>query len=94
LFRDPTDLQKRLLHLLADPARGRAIGDAARGMVAQERMLARQVPQRLAWYRSLWARRDELHRALLERVPALATPPIDPMERLPAEGTALTLPPD
>jgi SAM-dependent methyltransferase len=94
LFRDPTELQKLLLHLIADPARGRAIGDAARTMVARERMLARQVPQRLAWYRSLWARRDELHRALLERVPELAGAPAEPMAPPPADGTALVLPPD
>ena len=65
LFRDPTELQRRILHLVADPARGRAIGDAARAMVAQDRMMAAQVGQRLAWYRSLWNRHDELHRALL-----------------------------
>jgi hypothetical protein len=87
-------LQKLLLHLIADPARGRAIGDAARTMVARERMLARQVPQRLAWYRSLWARRDELHRALLERVPELAGAPAEPMAPPPADGTALVFPPD
>jgi SAM-dependent methyltransferase/glycosyltransferase involved in cell wall biosynthesis len=72
LFRDAAELQKRLLHLLADPGQGRALADAARGMVARERMLASQVPQRLAWYRSLWARREELHRDLLKRVPELA----------------------
>jgi len=92
LFRDAAELQMRLLHLLADPARGRAIGDAARAMVARQRMLGRQVPQRLAWYRSLWARRDELHRALLERVPELARPPVDPMILSPVEGTVLVLP--
>jgi SAM-dependent methyltransferase len=91
LFRDAADLQKRLLHLLADPAQARAVGDAARAMVARERMLATQMPQRLAWYRSLWARREELHRALLERVPELASPPADASGPLP-EGTALLLP--
>ena len=94
LFHDPAELQKRLLHVLANPARGRAIGDAARAMVARQRMLARQVPQRLAWYRSLWARREELHRALLERVPELAAPPADPAAPLPDDGTALTWPAD
>ena len=93
MFRDGADLQKRLLHLLADPLRGRAIGDAARTMVAQSRMLAGQVPQRLAWYRSLWARREELHRALLERVPDLARRPTDAAAPLPPGATALVLPP-
>ena len=92
LFRDAAELQRRLLHLLADPAQCRAIGDAARAMVARQRMLATQVPQRLAWYRSLWARREELHRALLERMPELARPPAHPVAPLPAEGTALLLP--
>jgi hypothetical protein len=37
-------------------------------------MLAYQVEQRVAWYRSLWARREALHRSLLARVPELARP--------------------
>ncbi len=92
LFRDAAELQRRLLHLLADPAQCRAIGDAARAMVARQRMLATQVPQRLTWYRSLWARREELHRALLERMPELARPPAHPVAPLPVEGSALLLP--
>lgn len=91
LFRDAAELQKRLLHLLANPAQGRAIADAARAMVARERMLASQVPQRLDWYRSLWARRQELHRALLQRVPELGRPPAGPAA-LPAEGTVVLVP--
>jgi SAM-dependent methyltransferase len=75
LFRDGTELQRRLLHLLADPQRGRAIADAARAAVQRKRMLAQQIPQRLAWYRSLWARREDLQQALLARVPELAAPP-------------------
>jgi hypothetical protein len=92
LFRDAAELQKRLLHLLADPAQGRSVADAARGMVARERMMATQMPQRLAWYRSLWARREELHRALLERVPELARPASGAAGPLPSHGTALILP--
>jgi len=98
LFRDAAELQKRLLHLVADPAECRAIGDRARAMVARQRMLSTQVPQRLAWYRSLWARREELHRALLEREPALAASPVgfapsgSPPEAWPAQGVSLLLP--
>lgn len=92
LFRDAGELQRRLLHLLADPAQCRAIGDAARAMVARQRMLATQMPHRLAWYRSLWARREELHSALLERVPELARPPADPAAPLPEQGTGVLLP--
>ena len=50
------------------PDVARQIGDAARRYVAQERMMAYQVAQRIAWYRSLWARRDELRAAWEERV--------------------------
>ncbi|MBU6498227.1 MAG: methyltransferase domain-containing protein [Rhodospirillales bacterium] len=71
LFQDAQELQHRLLHLVADPAAGRALGDAARAQVAQHRMLAYQVGRRIAWYRDLWARRDSLHRDLLARVPEL-----------------------
>ena len=92
LFRDPTELQKRLLHLIADPARGRGIADAARDMVARKRMLASQVPQRLAWYRSLWARREELHRALLERVPELGRGAADASAVPPEQGNAVLVP--
>jgi SAM-dependent methyltransferase len=74
LFADPQELQRRLMHLLADPAAGRAMADAARRYVARHRMLAYQVRRRVAWYRSLWARRAALHQSLLERVPELAIP--------------------
>jgi len=72
LFRDARDLQQRLLHLVADPGTAQAIGLAARSYVAGNRMLAYQVDRRIAWYRSLWARRETLHQALLARVPELA----------------------
>lgn len=75
IFRDPTELAGQLLRLLADPPRARAIGDAARLMVSQRRMLYQQAGERLAWYRSLWERREELHRALVARVPELADTP-------------------
>ena len=91
LFRDGAELQKRLLHLIANPAQGLAIAEAACGMVARERMMASQVPQRLGWYRSLWARREDLHRALLQRVPELARAPDNPAAALPAQGTAVVV---
>ncbi len=75
LFRDGLDLQRRLLHLLANPEHARAIADAARASVRSRRMLAQQTSARLAWYRSLWARRDELRRELLARTPELAAAP-------------------
>jgi glycosyltransferase involved in cell wall biosynthesis len=74
LFRDAHELQQRILRLVASPELGRVMGEAARSYVVAERMLAYQAARRAAWYRSLWARRDSLHRALLARVPELAAP--------------------
>jgi SAM-dependent methyltransferase/glycosyltransferase involved in cell wall biosynthesis len=73
LFRDEEELAQRLLRLVANPEIGQAIAEAARAKVLRERMLADQVSSRIAWYRSLWARREALHAALLARVPDLAT---------------------
>ncbi|MGH7041075.1 MAG: methyltransferase domain-containing protein [Acetobacteraceae bacterium] len=71
LFTDADSLRARLLHLIAMPELARALGEAARAYVAQERMLAYQVAPRNAWYRSLWTRREELTAALHARVPGL-----------------------
>ncbi|HEY1856739.1 class I SAM-dependent methyltransferase [Acidocella sp.] len=71
IFRDATELRAGLLRLLADPEAMRNMAEAARLYVAEERMLAYQVSARSSWYRSLWARRDELNAALRARVPAL-----------------------
>jgi len=72
LFHDADELRDRLLRLVAMPELARALGDAARQYVAAERMLAYQVGERIAWYRSLWARRDELNQALQARLAELA----------------------
>ena len=53
------------------PDLARDLGDAARDYVAQNRMLAYQVAPRIAWYRSLWARREALTAALQERLAAV-----------------------
>ena len=50
------------------PDMARGLGDAARAYVAAERMLAYQVAPRIAWYRSLWERREELERARMARM--------------------------
>jgi SAM-dependent methyltransferase len=68
LFRDPVEFQARLLRLVAMPELARNLGDAARRYVAENRMLAYQVAPRIAWYRSLWARRDMLAEALRLRL--------------------------
>lgn len=74
LFRDAEELRTRLLRLVAMPDLARSLGEAARAYVANQRMLAYQVADRIAWYRSLWARRAELSAALSARVgdPTLA----------------------
>ena len=77
LFHNAEELRDRLLRLVAmpelasdlgDAARHYVAGDAARHYVAGERMLAYQVAPRIAWYRSLWARRAELTSALQARL--------------------------
>jgi SAM-dependent methyltransferase len=74
VFHDVSELQQRLARVIATPEIGRVMADAARGYVERHRMMAYQVARRAAWYRSLWARREELNRALLDRVPELAAP--------------------
>ena len=71
VFGDPQGLYARLMWLADNPDKARGIAEQARAGVARERMLAYQMRARTAWYRSLWERRDELHAALLERVPEL-----------------------
>ena len=68
LFRDSVEFHARLLRLVAMPELARALGDAARRYVAEERMLAYQVAPRIAWYRSLWARREALDASRRERM--------------------------
>jgi SAM-dependent methyltransferase len=72
LFHSADELRHRLMHVLANRDAARTIGDAARTWVSENRMMAYQTEQRIAWYRSLWARRAELNAALLERMPMLA----------------------
>nr|WP_294549436.1 methyltransferase domain-containing protein [uncultured Rhodopila sp.] len=71
LFRDPHEFHLRLLRLIALPELARDIGDAGRRYVAEHRMLACQVAPRIAWYRSLWARREALTEALRSRMATL-----------------------
>lgn len=71
LFRDQAELRAALLRLLAYPEATRRIADNARAYVAQNRMLAYQVQARMEWYRSLWARREDLNAALRARAPEL-----------------------
>jgi hypothetical protein len=72
LFRTAAELEQRLSRLVANPEIALSIGEAARRQVREHRMLAYQVSERAAWYRSLWDRREALNRALIARVPELA----------------------
>ena len=74
LFHDADELRDRLLRLVVMPDLARDLGDAARQYVIDQRMLAYQVGPRIAWYRSLWARRAALTNALYARLMRL--PPI------------------
>ena len=71
IFANPAELEHKLGLLVANPDFGRGIAETARRHVAEQRMLSAQIAARLAWYRALWARKEELDRALLARVPAL-----------------------
>lgn len=71
VFRDKLDLHRRLLTMIAQPDATRRLAEAARDHVQRHRMLASQVADRMAWYKSLWARRHALNEALLHRVPQL-----------------------
>ena len=68
------DFAAALRALLARPAEALRMAEAARAEVIGARLLAQQAAARLAWYRSLVARRAELDAALLSRVPALGQP--------------------
>ena len=76
IFRDGAELRQKLLALVANHDAARTMAEAARAYVADRRMLAYQLTDRVAWYRSLWNRREALNRALLARVPELALRPI------------------
>jgi len=68
LFGDPQQLRSRLMRLIVMPELAAAIADRGRDYVARERMLAYQVKPRLDWYRSLWARKDELAARVRARI--------------------------
>ncbi|HUB10704.1 MAG TPA: methyltransferase domain-containing protein [Acetobacteraceae bacterium] len=74
LFRDAAELREKLTRLVAMPDLARELADNARDYVSQNRMLAYQVAPRIAWYRSLWARREALTTALEERLAAMPEP--------------------
>ncbi len=90
LFRNADEMRDRLLRLVAMPDLAHGLGNAARSYVAGERMLAYQVAPRIAWYRSLWARRDDLTSALYARLMELPQPRAATPAPIPAELGALS----
>jgi SAM-dependent methyltransferase len=74
VFRDASEFHAKLMRLVESPDLARDLGDAARDYVAQNRMLAYQIAPRIAWYRSLWARREALTTALQERLANVPEP--------------------
>ncbi len=72
IFRSEYDLYEKLIRLATTPSLGLSLGNAARRLVAETRMDAYGVADRVTWSRSLLNRREALTRALYERVPELA----------------------
>jgi SAM-dependent methyltransferase len=90
LFANAEELEARLLRLVAMPDLARGLGDAARRHIGEERMLAYQVAPRIAWYRSLCQRRDQLTNALYARLMEL--PQLIPGEAEPSQTELDALP--
>ena len=60
VFHDADELWQALMRLVDLPSFTRRLAENARSYVAAERMMAYQVSDRIAWYRSLWDRRETL----------------------------------
>ena len=66
-----SDWAPLLIHALTDSEARERMARKAWDYVRTERMFANQVAQRRDWYRDLWARRDELTEAVMNRVPGM-----------------------
>ena len=56
---------------LDDPQRREAMARQAWSEVRDGRMFSNQVAARVDWYRDLWARREALNEAVMDRLPGL-----------------------
>jgi SAM-dependent methyltransferase len=74
IFNDPEEFHRQFLRLTMIPDLALELGNNARRMVREKRMLADQVQPRIAWYRDLWERRAELTEALRARIDGLPLP--------------------
>lgn len=68
LYRSPGEFAERLRLLIEDRERRLETAAAAYRYVREERLLAQHYEERLAWYRELVQRRDELDRELVQRL--------------------------
>jgi hypothetical protein len=71
LAREVGDWAPLLQQVLTDEPSRRRMARAAWDQVRDERMFADQGVLRLDWYLDLWARREALNAAMIERVPGL-----------------------
>jgi hypothetical protein len=71
LARDIADWSPLLIQALGDQNLRRTLSRRAWAYVRDERMFADQIAVRRAWYQDLWARREALNEALMDRVPGL-----------------------
>ena len=68
LYHNPQEFAQRLRLLIEDRERRLETAAAAYRYVREERLLAQHYGERLAWYRELIARREELDRELTQRL--------------------------
>lgn len=71
IFTTAEELQTILIQWQSDPMIAFNMAKKAQAWVQENRLLCQQSKRREAWYRELWQRRDELHTAILKRVPEL-----------------------
>ena len=74
IFRNPREFGTHLRALIARPELRHSLARSAWEYVSRERMLSQQVGMRLAWYRELCERREELTAQLYARLPELIPP--------------------
>lgn len=67
IARDPDEWEHYLGRAIADADTRTRMVRTAREEIASTRLIADQMARRVAWYRELWERREELHQLLLER---------------------------
>lgn len=71
IFDNEQELEDILSRWINYPSEAQALASKARLWVKEQRLQKDQSERRLAWYRSLWGRRESLAQALYERVPEL-----------------------